>query len=635
MFAVCVLSVVRCFNFWGLRGFGSKGLEAIMPRQARSNLGLWGSIRSSVRSVLLPGGVRLPGVEAARASLGWEPSDDRSSEGSWTVIPVHGSNPTRLGHDSGRSERPVSAVVDPLVSCVHVGMAANLKTPAGSASADGSVEETPCPGTPGVRRRRPLGPVLPNKRAKGSAAEAVRLASSDLCMAQAQSEYQEAIYAPGTLNTKAALRRTWTEVAKARGFDPVPLNPQMIHEVCSALRAAGFRAGTNYLFEARQWHLRSGYEWSEKLELAVKDAKRSLTRGLGPSCKAEEIRYQWLEWLLEVPGDEGISKPEWPSRRREAWVLGFNFLLREIELGCIMVNEVQFDDQSKQVTLMLPASKTDVSAKGCRRTLCCNCPDVNQKGQLCPYHAAKYLVGWQLNATGLPRGDPLVEALPLIGQVVDPFSGVTKEAMIEALKADAKLLVEKVATAHDLDLDRVTGHSLRRSGCKHLARIGVPLELIQYMARHSSQAVLGYVEDALEECPSAATRLSEHLELRDQLAALTRKTNSLESGVKSTAQQVENLARAANIPVDKEMIRKMFDRWARPEVVVNITTRKAHSTEGNNFRNSPNDWVTACGWRWIASGRSAKACLEVNDLPPEISSCDKCKERLPSWFPLD
>lgn len=77
---------------------------------------------------------------------------------------------------------------------------------------------------------------------------------------------------------------------------------------------------------------------------AVKDAKRSLTRGLGPSCKAEEIRYQWLEWLLEVPGDEGISKPEWPSRRREAWVLGFNFLLREIELGCIMVNEVQFDD---------------------------------------------------------------------------------------------------------------------------------------------------------------------------------------------------------------------------------------------------------------------------------------------------
>ena len=564
MFSVC-----EYFDFGDLVVLGSRGLEAIMPRQARSNLGLWGSIRSSVRSVLLPGEVRLPGVEAARASLGWEPSVGRSTE--WTVIPVHGSNPARLGHDSGKIERPVRAVVEPLVSFGHEGRVANPRTPAGSASANGS-EREPCPDTPGVRRRRPLGPVLPNKRAKGSAAEAVRLASSDLCMVQAQSEYQEAIYAPGTLNTKAALRRTWTEVAKARGFDPLPLSPQMIHEVCSALRAAGFRAGTNYLFEARQWHLRSGYEWSEKLELAVKDAKRSLTRGLGPSCKAEEIRYQWLEWLMEAPGGEGITKPEWPARRQEAWVLGFNFLLREVELGCIMVNEVQFDDQSKQVTLMLPASKTDVSAKGCRRTLSCSCPAANQKGQLCPYHAAKCLVRWQLNAAGLPRGDPLVEALPLIGQVVDPFSGVAKEAMIEALKSDAKLLVEKVATAHDLDLNRVTGHSLRRSGCKHLARSGVPLELIQFMARHSSQAVLGYVEDALEECPSAATRLSEHLELRDQLAALTRKTNSLESGVKSTALQVEDLARAANIPVDKEMIRKMFDRWARPEVVVNITT---------------------------------------------------------------
>ena len=200
---------------------------------------------------------------------------------------------------------------------------------------------------------------------------------------------------------------------------------------------------------------------------------------------------------------------------------------------------------------------------------------------------------------------------------------------------DAKFLMEKMATAQDLNIERVSGHSLRRSGCKYLAKKGVPLELIQYMARHSSQAVHGYVEDALEECPNAANRLAEHLELRDQLAALTSKTNSLESGVQRTAQQVEDMARSANIPVDKEMIRKMFDRWARPEVVVNTMTRKAHSTEGNNFRNSPNDWVTSCGWRWIASGRSAKACLEVNDLPNEISACDKCRDKLPPWFPLD
>ena len=178
-------------------------------------------------------------------------------------------------------------------------MAPSSSTTAADRPAPGTPGELPAPGTPGIRRRRPLGPVLPNKRTKG----AVRLANSDTGMIQAQSEYQEAIYAPGTLNTKAALRKTWAEIAQARGFSPVPLNPQMIHEVCSALRAAGFRAGTNYLYEARQWHLRNGYAWSEKLELAVKDAKRSLTRGLGPPCKAEEIKHQWLEWLVDFEGE--------------------------------------------------------------------------------------------------------------------------------------------------------------------------------------------------------------------------------------------------------------------------------------------------------------------------------------------
>ena len=91
-------------------------------------------------------------------------------------------------------------------------MAPSISTTAADRPAPGTPGELPAPGTPGIRRRRPLGPVLPNKRTKG----AVRLANSDTGMIQAQSEYQEAIYAPGTLNTKAALRKTWAEIAQAR-----------------------------------------------------------------------------------------------------------------------------------------------------------------------------------------------------------------------------------------------------------------------------------------------------------------------------------------------------------------------------------------------------------------------------------
>ena len=146
-------------------------------------------------------------------------------------------------------------------------------------------------------------------------------------------------------------------------------------------------------------------------------------------CKAffdeEVINHRWLEWLADF-SDEGVSKPEWPSKRREAWVLGFNFLLREIELGCIMVREVQFDDMSRQVTLVLPASKTDVKAKGCRRTLACVCPTSSCRMFLCPYHAVKCLVTWQLEGAGVPQGDTMTESLPLIRRAVDPFPGISK-----------------------------------------------------------------------------------------------------------------------------------------------------------------------------------------------------------------
>ena len=66
---------------------------------------------------------------------------------------------------------------------------------------------------------------------------------------------------------------------------------------------------------------------------------------------------------------------------------------------------------------------------------------------------------------------------------------------------------------------------------------------------------------------------------------------------------------------DRSAILKMFNQWSHPEVVINLVTGKTHSTAGNAFRNHPNEWVTACGWPWIAAGRIAKAALEPADVP--------------------
>lgn len=107
---------------------------------------------------------------------------------------------------------------------------------------------------------------------------------------------------------------------------------------------------------------------------------------------------------------------------------------------------------------------------------------------------------------------------------------MTKVDFIEALKWDAGVLRDSLPEAMELDPQEVAGHSLRRSGCKGLARRGVPPELIQFMSRHSSQAVLDYVEDAMEECPKLQFKLQERLGLRDQIAYLVNRTNSVENG---------------------------------------------------------------------------------------------------------
>ena len=78
--------------------------------------------------------------------------------------------------------------------------------------------------------------------------------------------------------------------------------------------------------------------------------------------------------------------------------------------------------------------------------------------------------------------------------------------MVASLREDVLQLKAADIVPQNVDAFEVPGHTLRRSGARHLARKGVPLDLIKYMARHSSDAIHGYVEEALEESPVADTK---------------------------------------------------------------------------------------------------------------------------------
>ena len=97
------------------------------------------------------------------------------------------------------------------------------------------------------------------------------------------------------------------------------------------------------------------------------------------------------------------------------------------------------------------------------------------------------------------RDSEAARAIPLIGTVSCSTAVVSKLAMVTAAQADAALLREMGFLT--MNPSAVTGHFLRRSGAKALARLGVPLAKIQWLGRWGSSAVLAYVEEAAEEAP--------------------------------------------------------------------------------------------------------------------------------------
>ena len=74
-----------------------------------------------------------------------------------------------------------------------------------------------------------------------------------------------------------------------------------------------------------------------------------------------------------------------------ALITGTWFLCREIELSNIRLEHVELGDLT--VSLHLPVSKTDVQARGVRRTHGCSCLEGdNQSKALCPFRTVAHTI---------------------------------------------------------------------------------------------------------------------------------------------------------------------------------------------------------------------------------------------------
>ena len=195
-----------------------------------------------------------------------------------------------------------------------------------------------------------------------------------------------------------------------------------------------------------------------------------LSRGLGGASKSEEMRLEWLSSLPDTARDDARL----PRGGALVWAFGVRFILREVELASIVISDLSFDWLAKHVTLVVPVSKTDTRAAGCRRTLACCKPASRDEceGPTCPFCVAVRAMRSQCELTGLAASMDVAQEVPLFGQQGGPFSVVEKEMVIEAAKQDAAWFVEAVPEASVMNPAQITGHFMRRSGCKRLAREG-------------------------------------------------------------------------------------------------------------------------------------------------------------------
>ena len=482
-------------------------------------------------------------------------------------------------------------------------------------------------------RHRNDGPWFPvqGKAIRGSSSLAHEIAASSSRRKLAVQQFESLVYAPNTNAGKESLFSLWESLCRQMGLECLPVTPNSLMTVAAIMRAAGYRSIPSYIYEVRSRHIRSGFAWCGQLDDVVQDIKRASKRALGPAMKAEEVKLDWwicfselFSWDFEV--DKSSLRA--PFGGVHVWVFATHFLLREIELSAITLDSssIVVDERLKQVRVHLNVQKNDPSAKGAWRTLSCACHKLAAIG--CPFHAAKFLVDSQRNRTRVPLGhDPVDERIPLVGQRGDPFAVVDKDAIVSELQRFGCRLKEAVKSAENLDTERLTGHTFRRSGAKYLARLGVPFSTIQWMARHSSNITMQYVEEAWSEAPRDSLRLHDVQNLSELLSTTLARVEDMEKTLDEAEFCLKPAHEVSQIVVDRCALRQEIRKALIPLKVFNLVTSKLHDVTVTSCLNQdPRCWSTKCGWKWINASSASKPFFEADDIPADLMECERCRE---------
>ena len=391
------------------------------------------------------------------------------------------------GGVSGLSRRNMSIVCGPAHGQAQ---AQSAELPSGSSGPQGQgssgLQIVPVEAQAAAQARRADGPGC-KSYARGSADKARAIAADPSEVDRITEAFMAKAYAKTSWGPKEARAARWEEIASTMSQDPYALTPALLVRTMAILEAADYRTVVNIAEQAIATFKKRNGVWTGELQGAFVDARRAALRGMGPVRHTAPFPYERIGELRNSEQARLADGPLWPTRVDS---IACAWLLREIEAANATLGDVRVEN-GHTVVFLLPASKTDPSAIGVARSHKCTCGTcTNEMGLVAPEMCPACAVMAQVRFVHEKFGDD--PSWPLFPDSSGGF--VSKAGMVGSIVRAIEEL--GLPTTGHGGAELYGGHAWRRGGAQYLARAGVEIWRIQALARHSSGAILGYIENA-------------------------------------------------------------------------------------------------------------------------------------------
>ena len=170
------------------------------------------------------------------------------------------------------------------IHCHSIRGSAVIPHPPAKVSPDAVVHER----QPAPRRDAPV--ILHS--ARFSREQALRSVDSLQAKQEALHLLEKDTVARSSVGQRDSLLRSWvsfhdawfaTAQSHSQTVEVFPITVLKIYAVGALLKSGGHRSPANYFTKAKEEHIKLGFQWSDALQLAVRKATTSVTRGIGPA----------------------------------------------------------------------------------------------------------------------------------------------------------------------------------------------------------------------------------------------------------------------------------------------------------------------------------------------------------------